>query len=221
MIHFANVYKSYNGQAALNDINFQLAKGEMAFLTGHSGAGKTTLLKLILRIETASKGQIFIKNQNIYQLKKKHVPKLRSQIGMIFQNPQLLPRHTVFENVALPLIITGYRRSEIQKRVRVALDKVNLSGKEALYPQTLSTGEQQRVGIARAVVHKPAILLADEPTGNLDPILAMEIMRLFEAFNAVGVTILIATHDLPLIARMNHRILVLKKGQLAGDQHVQ
>jgi cell division transport system ATP-binding protein len=216
MIQFMNVCKSYNGKAALNDISFELAEGEMAFLTGHSGAGKTTLLKLILLIEQASRGQVIINNQSVSRLAKKHVAQLRRDIGMIFQNPQLLPRHTVFENVALPLIIAGYRRAEIQKRVRAALDKVNLLEKEALFPQVLSTGEQQRVGIARAVVNKPSILLADEPTGNLDPALSMEIIRLLEAFNAVGVTVLIATHDLALIAPMNHRFMILKQGQLIG-----
>ncbi len=217
MIKFTNVCKEYTGtHQALKNLNFHLAHGEMAFLTGHSGAGKTTLLKLIMMIESISRGQILFEGKDISRLNSSKIPYFRRHIGMIFQNPQLLSNRTVFENVSLPLVIAGYKPIEIKRRVNAALDKVGLLKKEKCYPMALSSGEQQRVGIARAVVTKPKLLLADEPTGNLDPNLAEEIMRLFEAFNDVGVSVLVATHDLPLIARMDHRILTLKNGQMIG-----
>lgn len=216
MIHFKNISKQYNGQTALSNINLNIKKGQMAFLTGHSGAGKTTLLKLITMIERPTKGQIFVNDSNLNDVRKKNIPALRRHIGMIFQNPQLLYNRTIFENVALPLIISGVTSYDIERRVRAALDKVGLLSKEKKYPTALSVGEQQRVGIARAVVNKPTILLADEPTGNLDPSLSYDIMKFFEAFNRVGVTVLIATHDLPLIASLNHRIITLKDGHIAG-----
>jgi cell division transport system ATP-binding protein len=187
--------------------------GEMAFLTGHSGAGKSTVLKLAMHIESPTRGQIRIDNLLLSQLSKRQIPLLRRRIGMIYQNPQLIQNQTVFDNVALPLLIHGYRHREIKRRVHAALDKVGLLSKENLYPGALSCGEQQRIGIARAVVNKPEILLADEPTGNLDPELSMEILKLFEAFHAVGVTVLIATHDLSLIAQMPHRMITLHNGQ--------
>lgn len=216
MIRFKNISKQYSGYSALNNVNLNIKKGQMAFLTGHSGAGKTTLLKLATMIERPSKGQIIVNDYDLKNIRKKHIPALRRHIGMIFQNPQLLYNRTVFENVALPLIISDVTPNEIRKRVRAALDKVGLLSKEKKYPSALSVGEQQRVGIARAVVNKPTILLADEPTGNLDPSLSYDIMKFFEAFNRVGVTVLIATHDLPLIASLNHRIITLKEGQIAG-----
>ena len=216
MIHFNQVTKNYlAAQKALSAVSFNLAKGEMAFLTGHSGAGKTTLLKLIALLEKPSHGQIVVNGQNLSRVKRSQIPYLRRQIGLIFQAPLLLSNRTIFENVSLPLIITGYRRQEINRRVRAALDKVGLLSKEIFFPEVLSCGEQQRVGIARAIVSKPSIILADEPTGNLDPELSMEIMRLFEQFNQVGVTILIASHDLSLIERMNHRVLMLDHGCLS------
>lgn len=215
MIRMINVCKTYpNGQQALDYINLHLSSGEMFFLTGHSGAGKTTLLKLIMLVEKATCGQIIINGNNIDQIKSRHIPLLRRQMGVIFQNPQLLATHSIFDNIALPLIVMGFRSSEIHRRVRAALDKVGLLGKEKRKPFELSSGEQQRIGIARAVVTKPAILLADEPTGNLDPALAQDIMSLFKAFSDVGVTVLIATHDLGLIAQMKGRILTLEKGKL-------
>jgi cell division transport system ATP-binding protein len=219
MIRFTNVSKQYNGYNALSNINFHLAKGEMAFLTGHSGAGKTTLLKLILQIEKTQQGQVTLMEHNLGQISKRRIPLLRRQIGMVFQNPLLLPEQNVLENVSLPLHLMGFRSHEIKKRARTALEKVGLLSKEKLSPLALSSGEQQRVGIARAIVHKPPLLIADEPTGNLDPELSLEVMKLFEAFNAVGVTVLIATHDLALIATLNHRILLLKEGRLVdgGD----
>ena len=216
MIHFNQVTKNYlAAQKALSAVSFNLAKGEMAFLTGHSGAGKTTLLKLIALLEKPSHGQIVVNGQNLSRVKRSQIPYLRRQIGLIFQAPLLLSNRTIFENVSLPLIIIGYRRQEINRRVRAALDKVGLLSKENFFPEVLSCGEQQRVGIARAIVSKPSIILADEPTGNLDPELSMEIMRLFEQFNQVGVTILIASHDLSLIERMNHRVLMLDHGCLS------
>lgn len=214
MIDFINVAKEYNGHTALSNVSFSLKSGEMAFLTGHSGAGKSTVLKLAMRIETPTRGHIQINQHQLSRLSKRQIPLLRRQIGMIYQNPQLLNNQTVFDNIALPLLIHGFRHREMKRRVHAALDKVGLLSKEKLFPGALSCGEQQRIGIARAVVSKPDILLADEPTGNLDPELSMEILRLFEAFHAVGVTVLIATHDLSLIAQMPHRMITLHNGQM-------
>lgn len=217
MIHFDNVSKRYaNGFDALKHVSFTLSKGEMAFLTGHSGAGKSSLLKLIMLMERPSHGKVMIAGQNIIRLSRRKIPFLRRSMGVIFQDPRLLQDANVFDNVALPLVIAGFRHQEIAKRVRAALDKVGLLSKERYFPAALSGGEQQRVGIARAVVHKPAILLADEPTGNLDPELSAEIMHLFEQFNQVGVSLLIASHDLALISRMNHRILTLHQGSMVS-----
>jgi cell division transport system ATP-binding protein len=213
MIHFDNVSKRYPGTAdALRNVSFHLDKGEMAFLTGHSGAGKSTLLKLIALIERASRGQILINGQNMTRLANRKIPYVRRQIGIIFQNYRLLFDRTVFDNVALPLIIAGYRRPDIERRVRAALEMVGLLDKEKQLPITLSGGEQQRVGIARAVVNKPPLLLADEPTGNLDPDLSWEIMGMFEQFNQVGVSVLIATHDLDIVSRMPYRVMRLDHG---------
>ncbi|WP_086480064.1 cell division ATP-binding protein FtsE [Oceanospirillum sanctuarii] len=218
MIRFDNVSKRYeNGHEALKQLNLSVEKGEMCFLTGHSGAGKSTLLKLIMRMEKATQGQVFVNGQNLSRMGNGQVPYLRRNIGVVFQNHQLLFDRSVFDNVALPLMIEGADPADIGRRVRAALDKVGLLKKEKLNPIMLSGGEQQRVGIARAVVNKPALLLADEPTGNLDPQLSAEIMHLFEQFNEVGVTVLIASHDLSLIARMGHRVLTLSDGQLVTD----
>ncbi len=218
MIRFDNVSKRYeNGHEALKQLNLSVEKGEMCFLTGHSGAGKSTLLKLIMRMEKASQGQVFVNGQNLSRMGSSQVPYLRRNIGVVFQNHQLLFDRSVFDNVALPLMIEGANPADIGRRVRAALDKVGLLKKEKLNPIMLSGGEQQRVGIARAVVNKPPLLLADEPTGNLDPQLSSEIMHLFEQFNEVGVTVLIASHDLSLIARMGHRVLTLSDGQLVTD----
>lgn len=218
MIIFNDVSKRYqNGYEALKHVNFHLKRGEIAFLTGHSGAGKSTLLKLIALIERNSSGQIVVNGQHLGRLSLERIPYLRRRIGMTFQDHRLLFDRTVFDNVALPLVIAGYRYQEIRRRVRAALDKVGLLNKEKSYPITLSGGQQQRVGIARAVVNKPPILLADEPTGNLDPNLAKEIMGLFTQFNQVGVTVLIATHAVNLIKTMKYRTLVLHHGGLVGD----
>ena len=218
MITFDNVSKRYpSGQEALSNVNFHLDKGEFAFLTGHSGAGKSTLLKLIMRMEKASKGQVFINGENINRLPRRRLPHFRRNIGLVFQDHQLLFDRSVFENVALPLEVAGYDKWESARRVRAALDRVGLLSKEKLNPITLSGGEQQRVGIARAVVNKPALLLADEPTGNLDPELSAEIMGLFSDFNAVGVSILIASHDLQLVFSMKHRVLELDHGRMVSE----
>lgn len=213
MIQFHNVFKRYPGNKdALSNVTVQLEQSGMAFLTGHSGAGKSSLLKLIALIIRSTSGQILVNGQNLGRLSKRQIPFFRRNIGIIFQDHRLLHDRTVFDNVALPLVIAGCQHQDIGRRVRASLDKVGLLGMEKKYPVMLSTGEQQRVGIARAVVNKPPLLLADEPTGNLDPELSWDIMRLFEQFNHVGVTVLIASHDLDLISRMNHRIIRLHNG---------
>jgi cell division transport system ATP-binding protein len=221
MIRFDHVSKRYSaGHDALLDVNFELESGEMAFLTGHSGAGKSTLLKLIMLIERPSRGQVLIGGKNLARISSGQIPYLRRQIGVVFQNHQLLFDRTVFDNVALPLQISGTPEKDQGKRVRAALDKVGLLHKEKENPIALSGGEQQRVGIARAVVNKPAILLADEPTGNLDPQLSAEIMTLFQDFNNVGVTVLIATHDISLIESMRLPLMELSHGRLVrSDVH--
>ncbi|MCL1125162.1 cell division ATP-binding protein FtsE [Shewanella surugensis] len=221
MIQFEQVSKVYSGgQKALSDVSFHLKVGEMAFLTGHSGAGKSTLLKLITVIERANGGRVSINGHDIARVSRAQVPYLRRDIGMIFQSHHLLMNKSVFDNVALPLMIEGFSHGEIRKRVAGALDMVGLYGKERHQPIMLSGGEQQRVGIARAIVNKPPLLLADEPTGNLDPKLSMDILRLFETFNHAGTTVLIATHDLGLIARMKYRTLTLKQGRMLGAQEL-
>ncbi len=220
MIEFRNVAKRYpNGFEALSNVSFTLSPGEMTFLTGHSGAGKSTLLKLLMIMERPSHGSVMVAGQDIGKLGAARIPYYRRHIGVVFQDHQLLSDRTVFENVALPLRISGYPERDIGRRVRAALDKVGLLEREQYLPIALSGGEQQRVGIARAVVNKPPVLIADEPTGNLDPELSAEIMRLFEEFSQVGVTVLIATHDLDLVHRFGHRELVLRRGRLVrgGD----
>ena len=219
MIQFDRVSKRYvTGQEALSGVSFELARGEMSFLTGHSGAGKSTLLKLLMLMERPSGGQLLVNGKNLNRLHKSQVPFYRRNVGVVFQNHQLLFDRTVYDNVALPLLVSGYRPQEVGRRVRAALDKVGLLKKEQQNPVSLSGGEQQRVGIARAVVHKPRILLADEPTGNLDPELSAEIMDLFRQFGEVGVTVLIATHDIDLIASMGCRELQLSGGRLVAGE---
>lgn len=218
MIQFLQASKRYpGGHDALLNVSFDMQQGEMAFLTGHSGAGKSTLLKLIALIERTSRGSVIINGEHTGKVRTRRIPYFRRNIGIIFQDHQLLFDRTVFDNVALPLIIAGLPSREIARRTRAALDKVGLLNREKSYPITLSGGEQQRVGIARAVVNKPALLLADEPTGNLDPELSWEIMQVFEQFRQVGVTVMVASHDLDMIQKLGHRILVLKNGQLVGD----
>ena len=215
MLIFDKVCKRYPDTGdVLLDVNFQLQRGEMAFLTGHSGAGKSTLLKLIAIMEQCTRGQILLDGHNLTHTKERHIPFVRRKLGLIFQDYKLLQDRTVFDNVALPLVVSGYGHKEIARRVRASLDKVGLLSKEKKYPLALSGGEQQRVGIARAVINKPSLILADEPTGSLDPELSSEVMRLFEQFQQVGVSVLIATHDINLITRMGYRVLTLDHGQL-------
>lgn len=224
MISFENISFRYpNGQDILSDINFRLYQGQMAFLTGHSGAGKSSMLKLITAVQKPTRGILLVNDLNVGKISQWRIPYLRRQIGTIFQDHQLLYDRTVFDNVALPLVIEGYRHREIKRRVEAALDKVGLLKKAKIFPMTLSGGEQQRVGIARAVVNRPPIVLADEPTGNLDPELSEEIMLLFGQFNAVGVTLLIATHDLSLVNRLDYPVVTLKDGSIIRDdcRHLQ
>ena len=218
MIEFDNLSKRYEGGfEALKKISFQMESGEMAFLTGRSGAGKSTLLKLLMLMERPTSGNLLINGKNLNQLRKAQIPTYRRQLGVVFQNHRLLMDRSLYDNVSLPLQVSGYPRAEMSRRVRAALDSVGLLEREQLKPMELSGGEQQRIGIARAIVHKPRILLADEPTGNLDPQLSAEIMALFRRFQTVGVTVLIATHDVSLINRMRLRILRLDNGCLAED----
>ncbi len=218
MIRFDNVSKRYPaGHEALHDVSLHIGRGEMVFVTGHSGAGKSTLLRLIPLLERPSRGSVVVAGANLERIGRRRIPELRRRIGVIFQDHRLLFDRSVFDNVALPLVISGQPRGEIARRVRAALDKVGLLDKERMAPITLSGGEQQRVGIARAVVSRPPILIADEPTGNLDPALSEEIMRLFQDFNRVGTTVVIASHDLALIRRLGHRVITLDKGRLIDD----
>lgn len=219
MITFDRVSKRYEeGHDALREISVTIKRDELVFITGHSGAGKSTLLRLIMLMDRPSRGQVTVDGQNLATVRSRGIPQHRRNIGVVFQNHQLLFDRPVFDNVALPLIIAGYDHREVGRRVRAALDKVGLLNRERAMPITLSGGEQQRVGIARAVVGKPKILLADEPTGNLDPALSAEIMDLFEEFNQVGVTVLIASHDLVLISRLRHRIITLQQGCLVSGR---
>lgn len=215
MISFERVSKRYDeGYDALRDVSFTIKKDDLVFLTGHSGAGKSTLMRLIMLMERPTRGDVIVDGKNLASVGARAIARHRRDIGVVFQNHQLLFDRTVFDNVALPLVICGYDHREVGRRVRAALDKVGLLERERALPVTLSGGEQQRVGIARAVVGRPKILLADEPTGNLDPALSAEIMTLFEDFSKVGVTVLIASHDLALISRLHHRIITLREGRL-------
>jgi cell division transport system ATP-binding protein len=218
MIRFESVYKRYpNGRDALASVSFRLEQGEMAFLTGPSGAGKSTLLKLVALIERPSRGTVLVGSLNTSRVPRRKIPEFRRRLGIVFQDHKLLNDRTVFDNVALPLVIGALRRREIGRRVRAALDQVGLLGFEKHFPESLSSGEQQRVGIARAVASRPELVIADEPTGNLDPELSREILGLFERFNEVGVTVLIATHDLGLIEGNNHRRLRLDGGKVVPE----
>ena len=218
MITLDRVGKRYSGgQQALANLSFSLERGEFAFITGHSGAGKSTLLKLILGIERPSGGRLIVNGADLGALTAKDLPAHRRQIGTVFQDHQLLNDRSVFDNVALPLEISGFDRRDSQRRVRAALDTVGLLSKEKFNPAALSGGEQQRVGIARAVVNTPKLILADEPTGNLDPALSAEIMEVFARFMSVGVTLLVASHDTALIESLGYRTLTLEQGKLKQD----
>ena len=222
MIQFTNVFMTYpSGNKALQNINLNINKGEMVYVSGRSGAGKSTLLKLINLIDRHTRGQIIVKGQSLERIKNNRIPIFRRNIGFIFQNHRLLNDRTIFDNVALPLVISGGKHQEVKRKVHAALDKVGLLSKINNCPVELSGGEQQRVGVARAVVHRPAVLLADEPTGNLDPALSWDMMKLFEQFNQVGVTVLIASHELDMIKHMNKRIIILDGGRIldVGDNN--
>lgn len=218
MIRFERVSKTYpGGSRALADISFSIERGSMVFLTGHSGAGKSTVLRLVMMLDRPSRGQVFVHEKNLGQIPDRSAPLVRRSTGMIFQDHKLLSNKTVADNVALPLLIAGLRYPDIRKRVRAALDKVGLLEKEQSWPLSLSGGEQQRVGIARAIVSMPPLLLADEPTGNLDPKLSRDLFALFDDISRHGTTVLIASHDLELIREMRKRVLVLSSGRLADD----
>ena len=218
MIRFEQVAKRYpNGHVGLHELSFRVRRGEFLFVTGHSGAGKSTMLRLLLAMERPSAGKLLLAGQDLAKITNAQIPFLRRQIGVVFQNHQLLFDRSVLANVALPLQILGLPQEEINQRVSLALERVSLKDKALQAPADLSTGQQQRVGIARAIVHQPALFLADEPTGNLDPRLAAEIMSVFEDINQLGTTVLIASHDLALIARMRQRMLTLQRGRLIGD----
>ncbi len=218
-IEFHQVTKRFdNGHEALKDITVEFKEGSMSFLTGHSGAGKSTFLKLLMCLDHPSKGQILVNGVNVTQISSRRLSYYRQNLGAVYQDHHLLAHRTVFDNVALPLRVSGMREKEIARRVRAALSRVGLLPKEQLFPGYLSTGEQQRVGIARAVVPRPKILLADEPTGNLDPELSLDIMHLFEQFNQVGTTVIIASHDHSLIESMGSRIIELGNGSIVRDQ---
>lgn len=215
MIHLENVTKRFpGGQEALSGLDLTVDKGEMVFVTGHSGAGKSTLLRLIALIERPSSGQVIVDGQNLRGIRRRKIPMYRRQIGMVFQDHKLLYDRSVADNVALPLIIAGASSREAARRVRASLEQVGLLHKEKRNPETLSAGEQQRVGIARAIASRPKLLIADEPTGNLDPDLSLEVMRVFRRFNEFGVTVLIASHDIALIDRLGCRRIELENGRL-------
>jgi len=218
MISFKRVSKSYGkDNKALQDVSFDVDVGEMLFLTGHSGAGKTTILKLLMLMQDITYGQIMVQGQDLSRMKSKKIPNYRRKIGMIFQDHRLLDNKTVLENIALSLQIRGYSDAVSNKQARAALVQVGIGEKVNFYPQELSSGQQQRVGIARAFIAKPDVILADEPTGNLDPDLSLELMQIFEKLNQQGITIIIASHDLFLIKRLQKRVLVLEKGELIDD----
>lgn len=217
-IEFHQVTKRFdNGHEALKAVTTEFAEGSMTFLTGHSGAGKSTFLKLLLCLDVPNRGQILVNGINVAQLSAARLPYYRQHLGAVFQDHHLLRARTVFDNVALPLRVGGLSEREVGRRVRAALTRVGLLTKEKLFPQHLSTGEQQRVGIARAVVTRPKILLADEPTGNLDPALSRDVMQLFEQFNQVGTTVIIASHDIALVQSMGARTIQLANGRIAAD----
>jgi len=218
LLRFDNVTKAYAGSApALSDVSFSVEEGEMLFVTGHSGAGKSTLLRLVHLSERPSRGTVLVDERNLAKVRGGKVPLHRRQVGVVFQDHRLLTDRSVYDNVALPLLIAGTPGSEVGKRVRAMLDKVGLLERERSLPVQLSTGEQQRVGIARAIIAQPRLLVADEPTGNLDPQLAAEIMQLFASLPALGTTVIVASHDLALVKRMRRRVLVLDHGKLADD----
>ena len=218
VLRFDNVSKHYaGGRQALSEVTFEVDAGEMLFVTGHSGAGKSTLLKLIHLSERASRGAVLFNERNLRNVRGRQVAMHRREVGVVFQDHRLLADRSVADNVGLPLLLRGTARAEIGKRVRVALEKVALADRGDALPTQLSAGEQQRVGIARALVTEPRLLVADEPTGNLDPTVSAEIMALLESLPERGTSVLVASHDLGLVKRMRKRVLVLGDGRLLDD----
>ena len=215
MIRFEQVSKTYpGGFTALKNLSFSISKGEMIFIAGHSGAGKSTILKLISGIVKPTKGKVWLNNQDLGRLNDNQLGYLRQHIGIVFQDHKLLFDRNVLQNVMLPLRITGYERKQAERRARIAIEKVGLSGRELADPITLSGGEQQRLCIARAVVHQPSLLIADEPSANLDRACALDIIELFKTFHEAGTTVMVAAHDETLMADYGHRIIRLQEGRL-------
>lgn len=220
MISFFNVSKIYsNGVKALTGISLQIKKGEFVFIVGHSGAGKSTLIKLIFKEDIPTKGQIYINGRSLSRMKPRDVPSLRRQIGMVFQDFRLLPERTVFDNVAFAMKVIGTSQSEIKKRVPEVLKQVGLEKRMSDYPSQLSGGEQQRTAIARALVNRPSLIIADEPTGNLDMDTSWEIMEIFKEINSKGTTVIIATHAKEIVDTMLQRVIALESGEIVRDEH--
>jgi len=214
MIFFNQVVKNYMNNCVLDHLNFYLAENDIAFLIGKSGSGKSTLLRLIAAIDGFDTGELKVFNYDLSKIKRQSIPYFRRKIGLIFQDHNLLERRTVFDNLALPLVCQDFTKKEIHMRVKSMLELINLSGSESYLVSEMSGGEQQRIGIARAVIHRPLLILADEPTGNLDPTLSLEIMKLFDILNQLGTTILIVTHDLTLVATQKFRTFILSNGKI-------
>ena len=219
-IEFLRVSKRFEGGGeALKDVSLVFPEGTMTFLTGHSGAGKSTFLRLLLRAESPTRGEVLVNDVNVVKLPSRKIPAYRQNLGAVFQDHHLLTERSVYENVALPLKVAGMRERDIGRRVRAALSRVGLLEKERFGTRALSSGEQQRIGIARAIVNRPKVLLADEPTGNLDPGLSRDVMTLFEQFNQIGTTVIVASHDTELIGVMGFRIIELARGRVVRDEN--
>ena len=219
MIDFEHVSKEYKkgGKLALEDVNFHVDDGEFVFLLGHSGAGKSTLLKLILREEVPSEGKVFVDGRDVARMRRRQIPYLRRQMGIIFQDFRLIPSMTVYENIAFAMHVTNVKSREISDRVEYMLELVHLEDKAKAYPDTLSGGEQQRVAVARALAHAPKLVIADEPTGNIDPELSLEMMELLERVSEMGITVLVVTHEHELVHRFHQRVVTLKEGRIISD----
>ena len=219
MIDFEHVSKEYKrgGKLALEDVNFHVDDGEFVFLLGHSGAGKSTLLKLILREETPTAGKVFVDGRDVARMRRHQIPYLRRQMGIIFQDFRLIPSMTVYENIAFAMHVTNIGSKQIKERVNYMLELVHLEDKAKMYPEFLSGGEQQRVAVARALAHAPKLVSADEPTGNIDPELSLEMMELLERVSEMGITVLVVTHEHELVHRFHQRVVTLKEGRIISD----
>ena len=219
MIDFEHVSKEYKrgGKLALEDVNFHVDDGEFVFLLGHSGAGKSTLLKLILREETPTAGKVFVDGRDVARMRRHQIPYLRRQMGIIFQDFRLIPSMTVYENIAFAMHVTNIGSKQIKERVNYMLELVHLEDKAKMYPEFLSGGEQQRVAVARALAHAPKLVIADEPTGNIDPELSLEMMELLERVSKMGITVLVVTHEHELVHRFHQRVVTLKEGRIISD----